>query len=67
MKPFFFLLLSLATAVAIELEAKTFKAPNGQEVLYRFAAPASLEKGKNIRCCCFYTAPVRGVTITRLS
>lgn len=46
MKPFLFLLLSLATAVAVELEAKTFKAANGQEVLYRFAAPASLDKEK---------------------
>lgn len=39
-------LAALATALAAEPEAKTFKAKDGTEVLYRFAAPEKTEEGK---------------------
>ncbi len=46
MKYLCLLFLTLACAAAIEPEAKTFKAPDDSEVLYRYAAPAKLESGK---------------------
>lgn len=46
MKTFLALLLTMASAAAIETEPKTFKAPDGTEVLYQFAAPAKTEEGK---------------------
>jgi len=46
MKTFLALLLTMASAAAIETEPKTFKAKDGTEVQYRFAAPAKIEEGK---------------------
>jgi len=46
MKTFLALLLTMASAAAIETEPKTFKAPDGTEVLYRFAAPEKIGEGK---------------------
>lgn len=39
-------LATMATALSAEPEAKTFKADDGTEVLYRFAAPEKTEVGK---------------------
>lgn len=46
MKTLLVLLITVASVAAVEPEAKTFKAKDGPEVLYRFAAPAKVESGK---------------------
>lgn len=40
------LILTMASAAAIETEPKTFEAADGTEVRYRYAAPAETEEGK---------------------
>jgi len=46
MKTLLALLLTMACSAAIETEPKSFKAPDGTEVLYRFAAPEKIGEGK---------------------
>jgi predicted peptidase len=40
------LIITLASAAFAEPEAKTFKASDGSEVLYRYSAPTNIERGK---------------------
>jgi predicted esterase len=46
MKTLLALLLTMASTAAIETEAKSFKATDETEVLYRFAASTKIEEGK---------------------
>lgn len=46
MKTLLIALASIATLHATETVAKTFKAPDGTEVLYRYSAPEKIEEGK---------------------
>jgi predicted peptidase len=46
MKTLLALLLTMASADAIKTEPKSFEAQDGTKVLYRFTAPAKIEKGK---------------------
>ncbi len=46
MKTLLLFLITVVGVAAAEPEAKTFKAADGTEVLYRFATPAKIESGK---------------------
>jgi|AntRauTorckE6833_2_1112554.scaffolds.fasta_scaffold11351_2 predicted peptidase len=48
MKKLLVLLLTMANAAAIETEPRTFKAADGTEVLYRYAAPAKIKDGEKV-------------------